>query len=398
MVLKKITDTHTGTITIITEPRSQSDEPTSEVVQKLRSIAVHSLARMYYPEQRLFAFRLRRNERGEVLEGVSRRYTAVALIGLASEDPCIAAEVLGNHSLNDVCDRLLDDVVEMDDLGEVALTTWAARVLGHSKASMAVKALQRMEPGQRPYPTVELSWALTALVVGGSDATDMAQAEVTARALLASFRQESGIFGHWSAGSKVPRLRAHVSCFADFVYPIQALSHYHLVTGDTRAAEVACSCAGRMCQLQGPAGQWWWHFDIRTGRVLERYPVYAVHQDAMAPMSLLALAKACGQDHSASIEKGLNWLINPPEITGSLVDPEHNIIWRKVARREPRRLVRGLQAAVSCLHPGLRVPAADVLFPPISVDYESRPYEMGWILHAWPITHELQSHERLSAH
>ena len=365
--------------------RGQSDIPTvSDIVRKLRSLAVHSLARMYCPEKRLFAFRLRRNGRGEVREGISRRYTAIALIGLAGEDRQIAAEVLGTHSLEDVCDRLLADVEEMDDLGEVALTTWAAKALGHSKASTALQALRRMEPGQRPYPIVELSWALTSLVIGGGNATDMAQAETTARALLASCKQESGIFGHWSVGTVAPRLRAHVSCFADFVYPIQALCYYYLATGDTQAAKVACRCAERMYQLQGPAGQWWWHYDNRTGRVVERYPVYAVHQDAMAPMALFALAKACGRDSSASIERGLRWLLNPPEKAGALIDTEHNIIWRKVARREPRRLVRGLQAAASYLHPNLRLPGMDILFPPVSIDYESRPYEMGWILHAWP--------------
>jgi len=47
--------------------RSHSDIPTvSEVARKLRPIAVHSLARMYRPKERLFAFRLRRNGQGEV--------------------------------------------------------------------------------------------------------------------------------------------------------------------------------------------------------------------------------------------------------------------------------------------------------------------------------------------
>jgi hypothetical protein len=106
-------------------------------------------------------------------------------------------------------------------------------------------------------------------------------------------------------------------------------------------------------------------------------------------MALFSLAKACGQDHSASIEKGLQWLVHPPEKTGSLIDKERDIIWRKVARREPRRLVRGLQAAASCLHPGMRVPGMNVLFPPVSIDYESRPYHMGWILYAWPTMGEV---------
>jgi hypothetical protein len=343
---------------------------------------------MYRPEEQLFAFRLRRNDEGEVLEGVSRRYTAIALIGLAGEDQHIAAEVLNNHSLNDVCDRLLNDVYETKDLGEVALTTWAARALGHSKASIAVKALQPMEPGQRPYPTIELSWALTALVFGSCEVTDMALAERIANALMTSFKWESGLFPHGPARKGMAALGAHVSNFADFVYPIQALSYYHKASGDTKAAEVACCCAEHMCKLQGIEGQWWWHFDVRTGRVVERYPVYAVHQDAMAPMALFALSKACGQNHCDSIEKGLRWLVNPPEKAGTLIDAERNVIWRKVARREPRRLVRKLQAAASGLHSALRMPGVDVCFPPVSTDYESRPYEMGWILHAWPAQYD----------
>jgi hypothetical protein len=362
----------------------------SDIVRQLRAIAVQRLPGMYYPNQRLFAFRLRKDGRNEIREGVSRRYTAIVLIGLASEDRSVAAEVLDGHSAEDVCTRLIEDLDGMEDLGEVALTTWAARVLGHSKTSVAVSALRQREPWQRPYPTVELSWALTALVAEGNDITDMAQAQMTARALLAAFKRESGIFGHSSLGSNVPRLRAHVSCFADFVYPVQALSYYHLATGDAQAAEVAVTCAEHICQLQGPGGQWWWHYDIRTGRVVERYPVYAVHQDAMAPMALFALAKARGQDHLGSIENGLRWLVSPPESTGSLIDTERDVIWRKVARREPRRLVRGLQAVASCVHPGLRAPGVDLLFPPVAIDYETRPYEMGWILHAWPVGRELQ--------
>ena len=143
-----------------------------------------------------------------------------------------------------------------------------------------------------------------------------------------------------------------------------------------------------MCQLQGADGQWWWHFDIRTGKVVERYPVYSVHQYSMAPMALFALAKACGQVHSELIEKGLSWLSNPPEIAESLIDTERNVIWRKVARRESRRLVRGLQAAACRLHQAMRIPAVNSIIPPISVDYETRPYHMGWILHAWPIHYE----------
>jgi len=367
----------------------------SDVVQKLRTLAINSLARMYLPEQSLFAFRLRKNGQGDVLEGISRRYTATALIGLAGESADVVKEILGHHSLEDVCAGLLERVEATDDMGEVALTAWAAHAIGHANASRATKALRMMSPGQRPYCTVELAWALTALVMDG---TDMTQADSVAQALFSAFSETSDIFRRWPAGQVVPKLpafvsglgdrlpglRTHVSCFADFVYPVQALSHYHRATGHARAGEVASRCARRMCQLQGQDGQWWWHFDIRTGRVIERYPVYSVHQDSMAPMALKAVTKACGHDYSDAIEKGLQWLVDPPEATGSLLDEHRSVIWRKVARRGPGKLVRGLQATASCLHSRLRAPGVDVLFPPISVDYESRPYHMGWILHAWP--------------
>ena len=346
---------------------------------------------MYRPKEQLFAFRLRRNDQGEVLEGVSRRYTAMALIGLAGEDQHIAAEVLGNHSREYVCGRLLADLGESQELGEVALTTWAARMLQHQLAHKAVETLRRMYPARGAYPTIELSWALTALVIGGCPTTDMPLARRIADVLIGSFNQKSGLFPHGPARKGLLGLGAHVSCFADFVYPIQALSYYYQATGDVLAAEIACSCADRMCQLQGAKGQWWWHFDVRTGQVVERYPVYSVHQDSMVPMALFALAKSCGRDYSASIEKGLHWLANPPEIPGTLVDTERDVIWRKVARREPGRLVTRLQAMASYMHPAIRLPGVDVAFPPNSIDYESRPYHMGWILHAWPPEAEGQS-------
>lgn len=67
----------------------------------------------------------------------------------------------------------------------------------------------------------------------------MALAERIADALIGSFRQKSGLFPHAPAKKGLSALRAHVSCFADLVYPIQALSYYHFATGNARAAEVA---------------------------------------------------------------------------------------------------------------------------------------------------------------
>jgi hypothetical protein len=354
-----------------------------ETVRQLRSIAVRALARMYRPEKRLFAFRIRRTPDGEFLEGASQRYTAIVLIGLAAESDHVASAVLAGQGRNEVCGRLIDDIGRTSDVGEAALTLWAARALRHPNAAAALERLRAMEPARAHCPTVELSWGLTALVADGSDATDPALAEAIAHRLLASYHKRSALFPHWPVGAKAASLRSHVACFADLVYPIQALSGYYRTARSVDALNAARQCAARMCELQGPEGQWWWHYDVRTSRVVEGYPVYAVHQEAMAPMALFALQEACGADHTDAIAKGLRWLVAPTEIPDSLIDDQAGIIWRKVARHEPLKVTRGVQALASRLHPSLRMPGLDAILKPTLVDYESRPYEMGWILHAW---------------
>ena len=169
--------------------------------------------------------------------------------------------------------------------------------------------------------------------------------ERLAERLMSAFNPKTAIFPHFIGNGR--NLRGHVSCFADQVYPIQALSACHRLSANKRALEVASRCAEKICELQGTRGQWWWHYDRRTGKVLEGYPVYSVHQDAMAPMALFDLHLAGGPDYSAAVAKGLSWMRNAPEINRSLIDSTHCTIWRKVDRRGPRKLCRYLKAAAT---------------------------------------------------
>ena len=366
----------------LTEQPVLTSAEVAQVAAQLRRLALAALVRMYRPEEGLFAFRLRREADSDALEGVSCRYTAIVLLALAQEAPEEVTRILAGHRMEDVCARLSEQAVRADDLGEVALTLWAARVLDQP-TEQALARLRELDPLHGSYPTVELSWVLTALSVAGREVGMTDVRDSVARRLLESFHEDAGLFPHVPAGGRAARLRAHVACFADLVYPIQALAHYHRATGNALALEVAQRCAQRMCDLQGPAGQWWWHFDVRTGRVLERFPVYAVHQDAMAPMALFDLADAGGPEHSAAAERGMSWLLHAPELDGSLIDLEAGVIWRKVARYEPGKLTRSLQAVASRAHPTWRVPGVDGVFRPGKIDYEIRPYHMGWLLYAW---------------
>ena len=353
------------------------------LVSRLRDMAIRGLARMYRPNQGLFAFRMRRAGEALILEGSSHRYTAIALIGLAGEDEAVQASVLAGIGVREACARLVTELNGLENLGDVALLLWAACAAGYPDRRPVVERLLALRPDEAAYPTVEIAWTLAALCADVDAPVGPLRKRLTHR-LIASFEPRSGMFPH-TLGRRLGGLRGHVCCFADLVYPVHALARYAEVFGDAEARAVALRCAREFCARQGPDGQWWWHYDRRTGDTVERYPVYAVHQDAMAPMALLALEGAAGADLRSPIMKGLAWLAHAPELEGgSLIDEGANLIWRKVARREPAKLSRYVQAAVSRLHPALRTPGLDRLLPPCVVDYEDRPYHLGWLLHAWP--------------
>ena len=47
--------------------------------------------------------------------------------------------------------------------------------------------------------------------------------------------------------------------------------------------------------------------------------------------------------------------------------------------REPPELVDGKVR----VHPAVRVPGMGVAFPPGTIDFECRPYHLGWLLYCW---------------
>jgi hypothetical protein len=343
-------------------------------VSALRSMAVQALSRMFIEEAGVFAFTMRAQANTIVRAGESDRYTAIALIGLAGL-PQAPSSLPAPQT---ICARLLERVGDTPSAGTAALAAWAAVATGCDPAR-AVNRFLELERHDAPLPVVDLAWG----VLAASEVRGALEAEGPrlVQRLLATRNPSSHLFRHHSSDAG---LRSHVACFADQVYPIQALAVFARQTGDQRAFNAALLCAERVCSSQGPEGQWWWHYDHRTGNVVEGYPVYAIHQDAMAPMALRELERAGGGSHRSWIDRGLRWLHSAPELNGhSLVDRGAGMVWRKVGRREPGKTARTLQAAASRVSRHLRVPGVNAVFPASAVDYEDRPYHWGWFLHAW---------------
>jgi hypothetical protein len=291
-------------------------------------------------------------------------------------------QVLGGGTTAELASLLAGRAAGSTDIGAVALAAWAAAEVAGEYATTLFDALHLVVHRGAPIATVDLSWALTAAVA----ARHIADTDGLARQIARSLRDAqgpAGTFPHVLPPKSQRRYRAHVGCFADQVYPIQALSRFFAAFQDPAALVAADRCAERICALQGPAGQWWWHYDVRDGSVVEGYPVYSVHQHAMGPMALRELAAAGGVDHGQSVARGVQWLSRHPEVMGELVHEPLGVIWRKVGRREVRKAARAVAAVTTSVRPGLRLPGIDLVCPPRRIDYECRPYELGWLLYAW---------------
>lgn len=323
--------------------------------------------------------------------GTSTRYAAITALGVRFLPEDRQRAVLGGRTAQEFTGLLVESLPSVTNLGDAALIAWAAAETEHPKLSDALGRVEALDDLDRPQYTVEAAWVLSALAAA-RDTVDVERRFTAARDRLLRARiGDSPLFPHATGPGLLPWYRAHVSCFADQTYPLQALARAHAATagGDPEALAASEACAARICELQGDGGQWWWHYDARTGQVVEGYPVYSVHQHAMAPTALFDLTDAGGSDFGAAIRKGLRWMTDVPELAEHpehrepLILDELGVTWRKVYRGDPKKAVRAVRGLGTRAVPGLRLKSLDRVYRPLSVDRECRPYEFGWMLHAW---------------
>ncbi len=315
-------------------------------------------------------------------EGDNLRYALMVALGLGQRDRATQVSVLGGSSATGLATYGAARAADAEDLGAVALGAWALAEVAGRADEMLFERLEVAIASDAAIDTVICAWALTA-AVAALPYYDTKQLAAAAAARLRAAQSPVGVFPHKLPASAIGRLRRHVGCFADQIYPIQALARYAVAFADEGALAAANACAAKIVAGQGREGQWAWHYDTRTGDVVECYPVYSVHQHAMAPMGLLDLMQAGGTDYTGAVIKGVEWLDRHPETSSELVSEDVDMIWRKIARREPKKAVRSIASVTTATVPGLRLPGIETVFPANRIDYECRPYELGWLIYAW---------------
>ncbi|MGA2005889.1 MAG: hypothetical protein ABSG70_21125, partial [Terriglobales bacterium] len=320
---------------------------------------------------------------GMVRERLSPRYTMMTLLGLHRY------EQSGRRSpvaISTVLEALLCDTNWINSAGDLGLLLWTCAELTPKRVPEvyekvgAQSALARFSDARRGH-TMEVAWFLTGLanchLSGSSNLPGLSEQIATARQILERNCGRSGVYGHLSQDKSVGGyLRGRIGSFADQVYPTIAFSRLSQAIDDGKAREMALRTAERMCELQGALGEWCWHYDSVTGRVVSRYPVYSVHQHAMGPMMMFAASEATGRDFNDAIYKGLAWISGDNEMQRDFVEPSLGLVWRCI-------YLDSMDAYTDAARRFFQLRSGPADVRQLKVRYECRPYELGWLLYAF---------------
>ena len=366
---------------MITTPPSTAITNAAKI-RALNSLSVRGLVSMFDAQSQLFCNRMVRSKKGLKREGLSPRYTAMTLMGLHRGE---AFGLRNPFNTEAILEGLLKDTKWLENIGDMGLLLWACALIAPERfeevyRSLSVAAaIARCRQASKGY-TMEMAWFLAGLahgaLAGQKCIPGLAGLAEKSYEIVRNNQGRNGIFGHRAAGNGIiGALRSRLGSFADQVYPIYAFSMFSSAFGHEEALKRAQVCAETICSTQGPLGQWWWHYDSRTGRVVGEYPVYSVHQDAMAPMALFTLGESSGQDYSTWIFKGLAWIYGQNELNVNLCEDSAGMVLRCIYLPKPAAYIQDA-ASLFGFGPLNTVPSR------LRVRFEDRPYHFGWVLYA----------------
>jgi glycosyltransferase involved in cell wall biosynthesis len=375
----------------LSEPRRSVAQAFQGRVRQLVTLALQSLPRMYQRDRQLFCFKVMESDGQIIPVDVSVRYTAMTIVGLQHATECGLASPM---PVSQLLDGLVRNVHEQTSLGDLGLVLWAASVVDPARTEPILSRLQqRWKQWDALIPHDQLSmhiqWAINGVCAFVRHRGARGESETTLRDLHRvlmerHFNTETALF-YYRAGQH-PNLRTTFShnagYFAEQVYGIHALDCYAHTTGDQEAARLALRTAHALCDRQTSHGGWAWLYDVTTGDTLDNFPLYSVHQHGMGPLAMLPLARRGDGRLMGAVQAGIQWVFGDNELGESLFDASREIIWRSVKARHFARQRHLLHKALSiarlstiCRHPCLQPKR-------FAVDYECRPYELGWLLYA----------------
>jgi hypothetical protein len=269
---------------------------------------------------------------------------------------------------------------------------WALALNGDRRATTAIERLE-LHFQATASPTADIGLVLAGLAAVHDAFPRLRKrtavlAESATSELLARFSEAAELFRASSFALRPRRLALWKSTtFAAQVYTIHGLAQYARASEVSPPAQIV-KASERLIESQGPLGQWWWIYSPQSGAVIDGYPVYSVHQDAMAFMALASMQNLGLGSYRSALARGLNWLFGANELDTPLVDFERRFISRCIQRAGGH--AEGLlgmspqqqRALILSLWRLRRSPGFHTEPSKLEILEECRPYHLAWVLYA----------------
>ena len=184
-----------------------------------------------------------------------------------------------------------------------------------------------------------------------------------------------GVFRSINRGTGLSKRRGEYGRFIDQALAIYAFTRYSRAFNDEHSIEIALDCARNMAQQQGEFGQWWSLYEVDGGAVARTYPIYAMHQDALAPLALFAITELTGEDFNEHVNLGIQWLYQRNELNLQFVNTSMGVIWEGV-HDSKTKLYAEEGGVVVNLRPQRNKKKV------LNTAFECRPSHLGWLLYA----------------
>lgn len=188
------------------------------------------------------------------------------------------------------------------------------------------------------------------------------------------FQGGSGLFFDKPAG-----LRRRFASFATQIYLSIACYQYGDLASDPEAVGIASACACKLIALQGPCGEWPWFYDAASGRVLDFYEIYSVHQYGMAPALLEWAERYDVRGARKALILGFEWVLGGNQLRRSMLVRDTGLTIRSQIRKDELRtktprMLRAVAKSILGRSSGLIDSSG------VGLRLECRSYELGWIL------------------
>ena len=347
----------------------------------LTQVAIEGLTSMYNRDANMFCARKVRNGVDIKNEGLSYWETLNALIGL---NEAHQYDIPIPFNLEEVTKYHVERARDIDDPRHLGAYLWlAARSMPESLSSLYEKivlsdALDRFNEN-REGRTIDLCFLLIGLseirLSDGDEPVYLDELAYMTRQLLFVCYGGFGIFRAMHHLKQTPKKWVKYGRFTDQAFAIYAFMRYAQAFDDDQCLKIASECAQHLAENQGELGQWWDLYDAERGKLVRRYPVYSMHQDALAPLALLGIGDRTGHDYSDEVNAGVHWLRRNNEIDMPMISSSLHLIWEGI-HDSKRKLYQDESFSSLTYRPGKEKPRT------LSASFECRPSHLGWLLFA----------------